>query len=164
MTTKLNSFTLPDNVINKMKDKLKLSTSLRVEVGFILCSEKPDNILHDELHCTGGTCSIYIPSKPCKKGKRVGGFHVHPNDDSDPSIADISSAYDYGMECIGNTKDNDIKCYIRKDKNYDYNTHKNIETIRTLCEEGDSSKKDIENYLQITDSLKRTLLNTVTIR
>ena len=123
MSTKLNSFTLPDDVIKKMKSKIEESRLKDAEIGFNLCTTNGN--LHDENLCIGTECAVDIP-KGCSRGKYVGLFHTHPHSSSKPSIQDIANAYQIGINCIGSTDDMKIKCYIRKES---IPTRKDLETI-----------------------------------
>jgi hypothetical protein len=72
----------------------------------------------------GTDCKLKL-NQDCKVGKKVGLYHTHPESISNPSLADLENGYYYGINCIGGTDDNKIKCYARK-SNYinikDYNT------------------------------------------
>ena len=171
MTIKLNSFILTDDVINKMKSDVEYSRSNGVEAGFNLCTENSGNTLHDESHCTGAECSVDIPKK-CKKGKSVGNFHTHTSSDSEPSIQDMASAYLMGTNCIGSIGEKDIKCYVRKDKNY---SMKELETIVTallryedpLHISDPPKEEDIENYKKwnsVRNELKKHYFNTIDVK
>lgn len=168
MPTKLNSFILPDNVIQKMKETVSHSRTKDIEVGFNLCTENGN--LHDENQCIGTECSVYIP-KGCTKGKHVGGFHTHPHSSSKPSIRDIANAYQNGMECIGSVEENGIKCYIRKDTTPAREGLKNIIAAMIRYENPLLLSKippeeDIENYrkwLKVRKDLKEHYLNTVDV-
>lgn len=148
MTTKLNSFTIPDSLKKVMRDKIQESRAKDIEIGFNLCTENADNLLHDETHCTGVQCSVDIP-KGCIRGKHVGLFHTHHSGSSKPSIQDIANAYQIGINCIGSTEEEDVKCYIRKNEY----TREGFETIVTAMiryEEplhlSQYSEEDIKNY------------------
>ena len=125
MSTKLNSFILPDNVIQKMKKNVEYSKFENIEFGFNLCNQKGQQILHDENPCVGNECSIDIP-KGCKEGEHVGLFHTHAGSSSKPSIQDILNAYKLSINCIGSTEEKDIKCYVRKGKTYKTEERDNI--------------------------------------
>ncbi len=140
MSTKLNSYTLPDSVIQKMKMYTIDSKDKDIETGFNLCADNethdPNNkhktlnkhkILHDEKHCSGSECTLDIP-KGCEKGEHIGLFHTHVSASSKPSIQDIFNAYYFGINCIGSVDERNIKCYIRKDK---IPTKENIESIKS---------------------------------
>jgi len=167
MSTKLNSFILPDNVIQKMKRKVEDSRIKDIEVGFNLCTENGN--LHDENPCTGTTCAVDIP-KGCAKGRHVGLFHTHTYTSSEPSIQDIANTYQIGINCIGSTKEKNIKCYVRKDA---APTRENLETIVSALIRYESPlhlseipEEDIKNYrkwIKVRNDLKRHYLNTVEI-
>ena len=115
MPKNLNSFILPDNVIEVMKQKLKKTEIIHKELGFNLCKIEGSNELKDDTHCIGTECSMPL-AKTCKIGEKIGTFHTHPKSDSEPSLQDLWGGYYRGVECIGGTKDKKIACYIRKDK------------------------------------------------
>lgn len=167
MPTRLNSFMLPDSVIQKMKRKVEDSRIKDIEVGFNLCTENGN--LHDENPCTGTECAVDIP-KGCTRGKHVGLFHTHPHMNSEPSIQDIANAYQIGINCIGSTEEKGIKCYVRKDA---VSTMENLETIVTALIRYESPlhlselpEEDIKNYkawIKVRNDLKKHYLNTVEI-
>lgn len=157
MPTKLNSFILPDSVLQEMKRKVEYSRIKDIEIGFNLCVENGN--LHDENPCTGTACAVEIP-KGCIIGRHVGIFHTHPSASSEPSIQDILNAYQMGMNCIGSVKEKSIKCYIRKDA---VPIREDLETILHLSK---IPEKDIRNYkalMKVTDDLKKHYLNTIEI-
>jgi len=125
----LNSFILPDNVIETMKKKLEKSGQVHRELGFNLCQIEDSNELRDDTHCIGSACEIVLAGV-CKTGKKVGIYHTHPENGkgtSDPSLSDLENGYYYGMNCVGGQTDKRVKCYVRKDKEInrkDYNTIK----------------------------------------
>jgi hypothetical protein len=127
MTIKLNSFILPDSVIQKMKKNVEYSRFENIEFGFNLCSDnqKGQKLLHDEKPCLGDQCSVDIP-KGCDKGEHVGLFHTHATASSKPSIRDILNAYKLSINCIGSVEEDSIKCYMRKDKIYKTEERDNI--------------------------------------
>lgn len=167
MSTKLNSFILPDSVIQKMKRNVEDSRIKDIEVGFNLCAENGN--LHDENPCVGIECAVDIP-KGCTRGKYVGLFHTHPHNSSEPSIQDIANAYQIGINCIGSTEEKNIKCYIRKDT---IHTRKDLENIIAalvryesplhLSEIPEEDKKDYQKWMKVRNDLKRHYLNTVEI-
>ena len=126
MPKNLNSFILPDNIIETMKKRLIKTGKIHRELGFNLCKVEDSNELRDDTHCIGSACEIAL-AKACKIGKKVGSFHTHPKNGkgrADPSIGDLQNAYYFGINCIGGEEDNNVKCYVRKDKELnkkDYN-------------------------------------------
>ena len=183
MTTKLNSFILPDSVIQKMKKNVDYSRFENIEFGFNLCSDsnnledqkgqegqKGQKLLHDEKQCLGNECSIDIP-KGCEKGDHVGLFHTHAGSSSKPSILDILNAYKLSINCIGSTEENNIKCYVRKDKTYKTEERDNIIAAMISYEHplllsNIPPEEDIENYRKWTKARKELTLqylNTVEV-
>lgn len=109
---RLNSYMLPEPVIEKMINKIQETKEKRLEVGFGLCRLKNTNIIRAGGSCTGTECEITQP-RECLTGSYVGGFHTHPMTDADPSIADLLNAYVNDVECIGSAIDSNIKCFVR---------------------------------------------------
>ncbi len=114
---KLNSFVLPHDVIRKMKDKLIDTEKTDLEQGFNLCRKPASNVLIDRMHCTGDECSISF-KRTCGRPEEilVGDYHTHPIYSANPSLQDMISSYDLGFGCIGSVEDNEIYCFVRKDK------------------------------------------------
>ncbi len=115
MPKNLNSFILPDKIIDIMKQKIKKTEEIKKELGFNLCKIENNNELIDDTHCIGTECTMPL-SKTCKTGIKVGTFHTHPGEDSEPSFPDLWNGYYNGIECIGGVTDKKIACYVRKDK------------------------------------------------
>ncbi len=114
MTTKLNSFILPDNVIEKMRDQLNKTIDTKEEYGFTLCTEHNRKTIIDRRHCKGNECKINISRECDKKEKFVGAYHTHPYNPSTMSAGDMISSCKYDVNCIGGEGDNKIRCFIRK--------------------------------------------------
>lgn len=169
MSTKLNSFVLPDNIVQKMKKNVDYSRFENIEFGFNLCSDN-QKVLHDEKPCLGNECSVSIP-KGCEKGEHVGIFHTHASSSSKPSILDILNAYKLSINCIGSTEEKGIKCYIRKDKIYKIEERDNIIAAMAryespLLSSNIPPEDDIENYRRWTKVRKELIqhyLNTVDV-
>lgn len=160
MSTKLNSFILPDSVIQKMKKNVDNSRFENIEFGFNLCSDdqKGQKVLHDEKPCLGNECSVDIPIG-CEKGEHVGLFHTHVTASSKPSIRDILNTYKMSINCIGSVEEDSIKCYVRKDKSYKIEERNNIIAAMMIYESPLLSsnippEKDIENYKKWTKARK----------
>lgn len=113
MTNILNSYLLTEDAVGKMKNQLETSKKNKIEQGFDLCLK--GQYIHDENICSGDECKIFR-KQSCTKGKYLGGFHTHPEDDSDLSIRDMISIFrnKEHISCIGGDKDNKISCYIVK--------------------------------------------------
>ncbi len=175
MSIKLNSFTLPDSVIQKMKRYTIDSKTKNIEIGFNLCSDKQNHllVLHDEKPCSGSECTLDIP-KGCNSGKHVGLFHTHVSASSKPSIQDILNAYYFGINCIGSVDERNIKCYVRKDT---IPTRENIESITLSIVRYEnpllphtsskvSPEEDIENYRKwknVRNDLTKRYLNDIEV-
>lgn len=126
MPTKLNSYILPDKVIQKMKTDIEETKKIGLEIGFNLCTKDTTEELQGEKRCVGSSCMLKGWKPGCEsKGKQVGIFHTHPiipkksSGDSSPSMSDLIGAYTYGIMCVGGAGDNKIQCSIRKDKEAD---------------------------------------------
>lgn len=112
MVTKLNSYVLPENVIEKMRAKIIETKERNIELGFGLCRLKFINVLKTGNECAGDECSIgYVPE--CLTGLYVGGYHTHPKGTTNPSITDLRNAYVNDVECVGSVKENAIRCFVR---------------------------------------------------
>ena len=117
MSKQVNSFILPDNIIEDMKDKIKYTKKFKIELGFSLCSEKDSNIITKGSECTGNRCSIRPGT--CRKGQdKVGDYHTHPMTESTMSIADIIEGCSQKIECIGSAKFDNIVCFVKKTNKY----------------------------------------------
>ena len=62
MSVRLNSFTLPDNIIKKMEDQIDKTRNTKIEHGFNLCKHNGNIIDKDD--CTGDICEIRL-KKEC---------------------------------------------------------------------------------------------------
>jgi hypothetical protein len=138
MPIKLNSYILPDKVIQKMRSDIEDTKKIGLEIGFNLCTKDTTEELQDEKRCVGSYCKLTSWEPGCQsKGKHVGIFHTHPmipkisKGDSSPSMSDLIGAYQYGIMCIGGAGDNKIQCSVRKDKDADIKT---IQFIRADVE------------------------------
>lgn len=111
---KIGQYKLSNNIIKKMRDSIKKNKSIKRELGFSLFQK--NNRLIDRWHCTGSKNCIF-PSDKCINGEElIGGFHTHPEANSEPSIGDLQNAYVEGLEIIGGFLDQKIVCYVRKVK------------------------------------------------
>ena len=112
MTIKLNSYSLPEDVVTKMRLKIEETRQKKIELGFGLCRMKYVNTLKSGYECIGNECSM-LPIQECLTGTYVGGYHTHPSGTAEPSIADLRNAYVHDVECVGSVKEDAIKCFIR---------------------------------------------------
>ena len=151
MSTKLNSYILPNKVIQKMRSDIEDTKKIGLEIGFNLCTKDTTEELQDERHCTGSSCKLTGWKPGCEsKGKQVGVFHTHPvvpkisKGDSSPSMSDLIHAYQYGTICIGGAGDNKITCIVRKDK------EANIKTIWSIRADVEIYEKPLQRKHHIT--------------
>lgn len=112
MTIKLNSYSLPEDVVEKMRLKIEETRQKKIELGFGLCRMKYVNTLKSGSECSGNECSV-LPIQECQTGTYVGGYHTHPSGTAEPSIADLRNAYINDVECVGSVKEDAIRCFIR---------------------------------------------------
>ena len=151
MPTKLNSYILPDKVIEKMQTDIEDTKKICLEIGFNLCTKDMTEELQDEKHCVGSSCNLAGWKPGCEsKGKHVGIFHTHPiipkksKGYSSPSMSDLIGAYQYGIMCVGGAGDNKIQCSVRKDKEAD------IKTIRSIIANVEMYEKLLKREHHIT--------------
>ena len=117
MPKQIGSFILPNNIISNMKDKIKETRKLKIELGFALCTEKDSNIITKGPECTGTKCSI--KAGVCKKGDtQIGNYHTHPRTDATMSITDMVTGCSEKVQCIGSTRLNNVICFSRKTDEY----------------------------------------------
>ena len=184
MSIKLNSYILPDRLIQKMRTDIDNTKKISLEIGFNLCTKDMTNELQDERHCTGSSCSLTGWRPGCEsKGKHVGIFHTHPiipkisKGDSSPSMSDLISAYQYGVMCVGGAGDDKITCLVRKDKEADIKTIWSIRADVQMYEKPlkrkhhITTRKGYEVYMAkhreteyVRNKLQEKLFNTVNIQ
>ena len=129
MTVKLNSFILPNDIIIKMRDKIRETESTGKEHGFSLCKKPKSDVLIDRAHCIGDECSLKI-KRMCRHDELlIGDYHTHPVMGANPSLQDMIVQYDLGLGCIGSSEDNEIKCFVRKDKTPDPSVIRSIREV-----------------------------------
>ena len=114
MPTKLNSFTLSDDIIKKMEDQIDLTHKTGLEHGFNICKIKDKLIIKDD--CVGTKCSLSL-SHNCyhnlRKIPKVGDYHTHPGGEPRFDYRDALTACLYDFSCIGSDKNNEINCYVK---------------------------------------------------
>lgn len=184
MPTKLNSYILPDKIIQKMRYDIEETKKLGVEIGFNLCTKDTTEELQDEKRCVGSSCMLKGWKPGCEsKGKQVGIFHTHPiipkksSGYSSPSMSDLTGAYAYGIMCIGGAGDNKIQCSIRKDKEADVKTFLSIRADVEIYEKflkrkhHITTRKGYEAYMAkyrdaqyVKDKLHERLFNIIDIQ
>ena len=118
---KLNSYTLLDDSIEKMKDALHISRRDKKEVGLTMCSSKDDVIVLREQHA-GENQQVFI-KRQCNEGEKyVGYYHTHHKGTSKASSGDLRLCGTSKILCIGGKEDqgeqrNDsVRCYTWKGK------------------------------------------------
>jgi hypothetical protein len=151
MPAKLNSYILPDKIIQKMRSDVEDTKKMGLEIGFNLCIKDTTEELQDEKRCVGSSCKLTGWKPGCQsKGKHVGIFHTHPmvpkisKGYTSPSMSDLIGAYQYGIMCIGGAGDNKIQCSIRKDKEAD------IKTILSIRADVEMYEKPLRQKHHIT--------------
>ena len=143
---KLNSFTLKDRTIDKMKEMINETKKDKREREFDFCNCPKNNVLFHMNECTGTECDV-SSRRICVEGEFVGTYHTHPQPFSEqPSSGDLFNILHEGMGCIGSAKNNRIKCYFfDRSKGYDkikeaYEHVQKVDNIETDIV-GESSKK-----------------------
>jgi hypothetical protein len=117
MPKQIGSFILPDIVMSSMRDRIKETRKLKIELGFALCTDKGSNIITKGPECIGTKCSIKEGS--CKEGYiQIGNYHTHPRTDATMSITDMVTGCSENIQCIGSTRLNNIVCFSRKTEEY----------------------------------------------
>jgi len=146
MSKQVNSFILPDDIISNMKNKIKDTKKLKIELGFALCTEKDSKVIIKGSECTGTRCSINAGI--CKGNQiQIGDYHTHPGTVASMSITDMVTGCSVDMECIGSSRFNNIICYTRK-------------TEESQCLKDISSFEDEEHKILKKDSEIREILSS----
>ena len=144
MTIKLNSYALPDEVVEKMMRKIEETKQKNVELGFGLCRMKFVNTLKPGHECAGNECSI-VQMPECPTGLYIGGYHTHPNGPAEPSIADLRNAYINDVECVGSPEENAVRCFVRNGYRKPQE-EKDITSVFKEVEEPYPKTVDVEQY------------------
>lgn len=114
MVTRLNSYILPDDIEDKMKERLRKTR--QNELGFTLCSNQ-NNIITAKGYRKGKSDRIEIDTDACGKDEKfLGGYHTHPKGNSLASAEDLAHCGVFKAICIGGVKDDGIRCQIWKQK------------------------------------------------
>ena len=167
MPKKLDSFFLFDNTINLMKSVLDDTRRTGLEHAFDLCINKRERILKAENFCVGERCEVH-PLQECKKEEiLVGGFHTHPSPfSSRPSLDDLGTGLQFGIECIATVKDNSIKCYVKKENipfREESEAMTRINEFTKKRDEKSLTKDDFKKYMKLEDSIKNKYFHTINI-
>lgn len=155
MSINVNSFILPDNIINKMKNKIEESKKKGLELGFNLYTKEDTKELQDTSHCIGMACEITMDKTCQNKGNYVGRFHAHPTMSSLPSIQDLAVGHEEGMTCVGGASDNKIRCYTRKERVIFRPTLEFIKSTRDIYEKPARKVKEDERRKALQKELSR---------
>jgi hypothetical protein len=149
MSKKLNSYILPDDVIEEMKNKMREGFSDEIEFGFSLCRNQNSNILKIGEMCTGSSCSVTIPPKCKGNDIYAGAFHTHPYESSRPSSGDVPIFYESGLGCIGGIENNkeEINCYTRKSPK-DIEVSFLFKNKLTFITDRIERRKEIDNFVK----------------
>jgi proteasome lid subunit RPN8/RPN11 len=146
MSKKINSFTLNDRTIERMKDMIDQTKKDKKEREFDLCNCTKNNVLFHMNECVGNECEV-ASRRICVEGEFVGTYHTHPQPFSEqPSTGDLFNVLREGMGCIGSSKTDIIKCYLYdRSKGYEKykNTYEQLQKIDNIENDivGESSKK-----------------------
>jgi len=110
MIRNINSYVLPDSILDKMIELVDKHIANHKEYGFNLCLKKDNNIINGEV-CEGAKCSIKI-EKSCKDNEEyIGSYHTHYLSFF-PSALDLYSGYPDKITCIGDKEK--IVCLTKK--------------------------------------------------
>lgn len=117
MTTRINSYILPDKTKSEMVDAISRTIRSKIEHGFKLCLDKKDNNVRPGKLCKGRKCYIETAEFECEENEKpVGIFHTHQKT-LNPSVSDLSGGYLNNMNCIGSYEG--IRCFKRKREDFD---------------------------------------------
>lgn len=124
MTTKLNSYTLSDDAIVKMRNALDRSRDIKKEIGITMCSRQDNFIILRGRHI-GKKRSAPL-GRQCNEGEEyVGYYHTHPIATSKATGIDLARCGDSKIICVGGVSEqrpqreritDNVNCYIWKDK------------------------------------------------
>jgi hypothetical protein len=146
MPKQIGSFILPDSIMSSMKDKIKETKKLKIELGFALCTEKDSNIISKGTDCTGTRCSI--KAGICREGNtQIGNYHTHPRTDATMSITDMVTGCSENIQCIGSARLTNVVCFSRK-------------TEESQCLKDTSSFEDEEHKILEKGSEIRDILDS----
>jgi hypothetical protein len=154
----LRSFILPDEIIKDMKDKIKETRKLKIELGFALCTNKNSSVIVKGTECVGTKCSV-------KKGicssdqTYIGNFHTHQTYPT-MSLLDMISACEEEINCIGSTPFNRISCFRRKtEKDKCFNDIIPLESLeKDLLNEKENIIRTLKNPIAIA---KKGVFSTI---
>ena len=96
-----------------MKDKIKSTKNLKIELGFALCTDKYSDKIVKGPDCTGEKCSIKTGICDIYQ-TQIGNYHTHPRAAATMSITDMVTGCSEDIQCIGSARYNNIICFVRK--------------------------------------------------
>lgn len=121
MVVKLNSYTLPDDRIDIMRNVLDRSRHVKKEIGLTMCSSQ-DNVITLRGEHEGEENHISI-NRQCNEGEQYAGYyHTHHTGTSKATSGDLASCGNSKILCIGGIseqemqKNDNVTCHIWKDK------------------------------------------------
>lgn len=155
MSIKIDSITIPDIIINKMKDQLEKTRISGIEHGFNICRDNGNIIDKDE--CTGTYCQIKMKGECEGNIKKIGDYHTHPRGSNLMSINDLYVACLYDFKCIGSVRDNEIKCFVKKPISYPKNC---LNEAKDIILERERLSKNKE-HLIIQESILNRMKNRI---
>lgn len=156
MSTNIDIFTLPDNVVEKMKELLKIKTES--EAGFTMCARKTDNIIEVKNVTTEFSEKVRLKTN-CPTGFiSIGTYHTHPTRSSRASGTDLANTCDHIADCIGSAEDNKIKCYIKRKDTDNIDCTKNLNEFVSLVENPINNRHDqFEREMLEIENLEKML-------
>lgn len=166
MPKNINSFILPDKVIEKMKGQIEKTRDTKKEHGFWLCS-KPDNVIIDRRHCEGSKCDLTIEGVCEEDEQKIGIYHTHPRNESRMSAIDMKVVCEAAKEkngeivpislisCIGSLN-NEINCFIKKKVQPEYNKKMALSCVEEAIE--------CHNTMEVPVTNKNKQLNDIGIK
>ncbi len=160
MSTQLNGYTLPDNIIDKMKRLKMLSNNTNEESCFSLCVDNSgtgtkykNNIIVDRNPHKGKMCPSIISPK-CYPGETpVGIFRTYKKEEGiGIKKQDMIAAYRHGIMCVPSK--NETMCVSRKG-NYDKKINNKL--LSMIKDEEEDLKvrlmsNDVARYYSILES------------
>lgn len=150
MPKQINSFILSDDVMKNMKEKIKQTKKLGVELGFSLCKDRRTNLITKGAECIGEKCQIKLAE--CEDSKMtIGTYHTHPKAMPTLSILDMTVGCQDDITCVGSTPWNSVRCFTRK-------------TNKSQCRDDVSPFVEQEKqFIKRGKDIKNTMRNPVAI-
>ena len=164
MIRNINSYVLPDSILDKMIELVDKHIANHKEYGFNLCLKKDNNIINGEV-CEGAKCSIEI-EKSCKDNEEyIGSYHTHYLSFF-PSALDLYSGYPDKITCIGDKEK--IVCLKKKVEvenkeleNYDYKSYKSFDRFVKYISVFDEINNILKTVTKLENRLKEKKITDV---